>query len=177
MVKIWLETFVKWQFVSALFFSSPSSNDSLFLSCQMELSDGTFFMIKHTPLPNGNHPILSPVCPMGVAANISLLRKLNSVQWWSSSAKKWWCPLCSWLSLWLAKRGSEWNWISQTLMKRPLLIRAKNRPATYFGQCNSLMTFLARSQGDALFSFLNVFTLCHIADLESVIILSGCNLL
>ena len=30
-------------------------------------------------------------------------------------------------------------------MKRPLLIRAKNRPATYFGQCNSLMTFLARS--------------------------------
>ena len=24
-------------------------------------------MIKHTPLPNGNHPILSPICPMGVA--------------------------------------------------------------------------------------------------------------
>jgi hypothetical protein len=33
----------------------------------MELSDGAFFMIKHTPLPNGNHPISSPVCPMGVA--------------------------------------------------------------------------------------------------------------
>ena len=33
----------------------------------MGLSDGAFFMIKHTPLPNGNHPILSPVCPMGVA--------------------------------------------------------------------------------------------------------------
>ena len=33
----------------------------------MGLSDGTFFMIKHTPLPNGNHHILSPVCPMGVA--------------------------------------------------------------------------------------------------------------
>ena len=43
------------------------SNNSLFLSCQMGLSDGTFFMIKHTPLPNGNHPISSPVCPMGVA--------------------------------------------------------------------------------------------------------------
>ena len=43
------------------------SNNSLFLSCQMGLSDGAFFMIKHTPLPNGNHPILSPVCPMGVA--------------------------------------------------------------------------------------------------------------
>ena len=33
----------------------------------MGLSDGAFFMIKHTPLPNGNHPILSPICPMGVA--------------------------------------------------------------------------------------------------------------
>ena len=43
------------------------SNNSLFLSCQMGLSDGAFFMIKHTPLPNGIHPILSPICPMGVA--------------------------------------------------------------------------------------------------------------
>ena len=43
------------------------SNNSLFLSYQMGLSDGAFFMIKHTPLPNGNHPISSPVCPMGVA--------------------------------------------------------------------------------------------------------------
>ena len=43
------------------------NNNSLFLSCQMGLSDGAFFMIKHTPLPDGNHPILSPVCPMGVA--------------------------------------------------------------------------------------------------------------
>ena len=43
------------------------SNNSLFLSCQMGLSDGAFFMIRHTPLPNGNHPISSPVCPMGVA--------------------------------------------------------------------------------------------------------------
>ena len=42
------------------------SSNSLFLSCQMGLSDGAFFMIKHTLLPNGNHPILSPVCPMGV---------------------------------------------------------------------------------------------------------------
>ena len=33
----------------------------------MGLSDGAFFMIKHTPLPNENHPILSPICPMGVA--------------------------------------------------------------------------------------------------------------
>jgi hypothetical protein len=39
------------------------SNNSLFLG----LSDGAFFMIKHIPLPNGNHPILSPVCPMGIA--------------------------------------------------------------------------------------------------------------
>ena len=43
------------------------SNNTLFLSCQMGLSDGIFFMIKHTPLPNGNHPISSPLCPMGVA--------------------------------------------------------------------------------------------------------------
>ena len=43
------------------------SNNSLFLSCQMGLSDGAFFMIKHTPLPNGNHPVLSPIYPMGVA--------------------------------------------------------------------------------------------------------------
>ena len=42
-------------------------NNSLFLSFQMGLSDGVFFMIKHTPLPNGNHPISSPICPMGVA--------------------------------------------------------------------------------------------------------------
>ena len=33
----------------------------------MGLSDGTFFMIKHTPLPSGNHPISNPICPMGVA--------------------------------------------------------------------------------------------------------------
>ena len=43
------------------------SNNSLFLTCQMGLSDGAFFMIKHTPLPNANHPISSPVCPMGEA--------------------------------------------------------------------------------------------------------------
>ena len=49
------------------------SNNSLFLSCQMGLSDGAFFMIKHTPLPNGNHPILSPVCPMGVAGTLELI--------------------------------------------------------------------------------------------------------
>jgi hypothetical protein len=42
-------------------------NNSLFLSCQMGLSDGTFFMIKQIPLLNGNHPISSPICPMGVA--------------------------------------------------------------------------------------------------------------
>ena len=42
-------------------------NNSLFLSCQIGLSDGAFFMIKHTPLPNGYHPILSPICPIGVA--------------------------------------------------------------------------------------------------------------
>ena len=33
----------------------------------MGLSDGDFFMIKHTPLPNENHPILSLICPIGVA--------------------------------------------------------------------------------------------------------------
>ena len=52
-----------------------SSKNSLFLSCQMGLSDGAFFMIKHTPLPNGNHPILSPVCPMGVADTLELRQK------------------------------------------------------------------------------------------------------
>ena len=50
------------------------SNNSLFLNCQMGLSDGAFFMIKHTPLPNGNHPILGPVCPMGVADTLELGR-------------------------------------------------------------------------------------------------------
>ena len=39
----------------------------------MGLSDGAFFMIKHTPLPNGNHPISSPVCPMGVADTLELI--------------------------------------------------------------------------------------------------------
>ena len=43
------------------------SNNSLFWSFKMGLSDGAFFMIKHTPLPKGNHPISSPICPMGVA--------------------------------------------------------------------------------------------------------------
>ena len=43
------------------------SNNSLFLSCQMELSDGAFFMIKHTPFPNENYPILNPICQVGVA--------------------------------------------------------------------------------------------------------------
>ena len=43
------------------------SNNSLFLSCQIGLSDGNLLMIKHTPLPNGNHPISIPICPMAVA--------------------------------------------------------------------------------------------------------------
>ena len=43
------------------------SNNSLFFSCLMGLSDGAFFMIKHTQLPNGNHPISIPICPMAVA--------------------------------------------------------------------------------------------------------------
>ena len=46
-------------------------NNSLFLSCQMGQSDGAFFMIKHTPLPNGNHHILFPICPMGVADTLA----------------------------------------------------------------------------------------------------------
>ena len=33
----------------------------------MGLSDGAFFMIIHTLLPNKNHLILSSICPMGVA--------------------------------------------------------------------------------------------------------------
>ena len=52
------------------------SNNSLFLSWQMGPSDGAFFMIKHTPLSNGNHPILSPVCPMGVADTLEQYFKL-----------------------------------------------------------------------------------------------------
>ena len=40
----------------------------------MGLLDVAFFMIKQTPLPNGNYPILSPVCPMGVADTLE--------QWW-----------------------------------------------------------------------------------------------
>jgi hypothetical protein len=59
------------------------SNNYLFLGCQMGLSDGAFFMIKHTPLPNGNHPILSPICPMGVADTLELcgfsLTKIKSM--------------------------------------------------------------------------------------------------
>ena len=50
------------------------SNNSLFLSCQMGLSDGAFFMSKYTPLPNGNHPISSPVCSMGVADTLEPLQ-------------------------------------------------------------------------------------------------------
>ena len=50
------------------------SNNSLFLSCQMGLSDVAFFMIKHTPLPNGNHPISSPIYTMGVADTLGLWR-------------------------------------------------------------------------------------------------------
>ena len=45
----------------------------------MGLSDGTFFMIKHTPLPNGNHPISSPVCPMGVADTLEPSDYISSV--------------------------------------------------------------------------------------------------
>ena len=43
------------------------SHKSLFSSCQMGLSDGAFFMVKNTSLPNGNHPILCPICLKGVA--------------------------------------------------------------------------------------------------------------
>ena len=59
------------------------SNNYLFLSCQMALSDGAFFMIKDTPLPNGNHPISSPICPMGVADTVEqglIQKKLDSWQ-------------------------------------------------------------------------------------------------
>ena len=48
------------------------SNNSLFLSYQMGLSDGAFFMIKYAPLPNRNYPISSPICPMGVADTLRL---------------------------------------------------------------------------------------------------------
>ena len=57
------------------------SNNSLFLSCQMGLSDGAFFMIKHTPLPNGNHPILSHICPMGVATCNKILFTAEKLRW------------------------------------------------------------------------------------------------
>ena len=33
----------------------------------MGLSDVAFFVIKHTPLPNENHSVWSPIYPMGVA--------------------------------------------------------------------------------------------------------------
>ena len=52
-------------------------NNSLFLSCQMGLLDGAFFMIKHTPLPNGNQPILSPFCPMGVADMLEQCQQIS----------------------------------------------------------------------------------------------------
>ena len=41
----------------------------------MGLSEDAFFMIKHTPSTNGNHSILSHICPMGVAD--PSLRKKN----------------------------------------------------------------------------------------------------
>ena len=91
------------------------SNNSLFLSCQMGQSDGAFFMIKHTPLPNGNHPISSPVCPMGVAdtleqgpllanklqklktqlenGKISNLKKVKKVTGYMSAGKRKTCSL------------------------------------------------------------------------------------
>ena len=47
-----------------------SSNNSLFFSCRMGLSDGAFFMIKHTPLLNGNHPISNPIYQMGVTDSL-----------------------------------------------------------------------------------------------------------
>jgi hypothetical protein len=52
---------------------SNGSNNSLFLSCQMGLSDGAFFVIKHNPLPNGNHPISIPIFPMEVADTLELV--------------------------------------------------------------------------------------------------------
>ena len=33
----------------------------------MGMTDDAFFMTKHTSLPNRNHSISSPICPMGVA--------------------------------------------------------------------------------------------------------------
>ena len=57
----------KSNFIGFVIREDNGSNNSLFLSCQMGLSDGASFTIKHTPLPNGNRPISSPVYPMGVA--------------------------------------------------------------------------------------------------------------
>ena len=61
------------------------SNNSLFLSCQMGLSDGAFFMIKHTPLPNGNHPIaqwksphFEPRLPNGSSRYVGAMRSWAS---------------------------------------------------------------------------------------------------
>ena len=72
------------------------SNNSIFLSCQMGLSDGAFFMIKHTPLPNGNHPISSPVCPMGVADTLEqyLLMFFISSSVQKNVEKKMLCIIC-----------------------------------------------------------------------------------
>ena len=51
----------------------------------MGLSDGAFFMIKHTPLPNGNQPNFEPHLPNGsgryiVALSLCHVRKPNSFE-------------------------------------------------------------------------------------------------
>jgi hypothetical protein len=63
---------VKISSIFVAFLENMNFNNSLFLSCQMGLSDGAFFILKHTLLPNGNHPISSPICPMGVADTLEL---------------------------------------------------------------------------------------------------------
>ena len=54
-------------FVIGLAMEFDQSNLKGFVIRKDNGSNNAFFMIKYTRLPNGNHPILSSICPMGVA--------------------------------------------------------------------------------------------------------------
>ena len=50
------------------------SNNSLFLSCQTGLSDGTFFMIKHTPIAQWKSPHFDPYLPNGSSRYVGAIK-------------------------------------------------------------------------------------------------------
>ena len=133
-------------------------NNALFLSCQMGPSDGALFMIKLTPLPNGNHPI----CPMGVADTLGscciilvVLRCINSVTEYLLFVKQaGWVQKCKFFDKNLRKQlYFSFNWWQFAKNWRGLIIKCGlgQKWSKLWNQVPYLDHFVVQNSGDFLY--------------------------